>query len=114
MNDSPGKGNHSKSGRMGFMIVMLLMFSTAVFLTVCASNRSAGVAWGNLQQNDSDDKNEEDTHVPAGFVVIDMSGAVASEPEAASEEEGGIGPLSADESAYSEEPVLMAGGGGRR
>jgi murein DD-endopeptidase MepM/ murein hydrolase activator NlpD len=111
MNDSPGKGNHSKSGRMGFMIVMLLMFSTAVFLTVCASNRSAGVAWGNLQQNDSDDKNEEDTHVPAGFVVIDMSGAVASEPEAASEEEGGIGPLPADESAYSEEPVLMAGEG---
>lgn len=107
MKDSPAQGTHSKSGRMGFMIVMLLMFSTAIFLTVCASNRSAGVAWGNLQGSDD---SEEEGRVPAGFVVIDMSGAVANETDVNSETLG-IGPLPEGEALSSaEDSVLMAEG----
>ncbi|NLK30653.1 MAG: hypothetical protein GX305_06355, partial [Aminobacterium colombiense] len=94
MKDSPANSNHSKSGRMGFMIVMLLMFSTAIFITVCASNRSAGVAWGNLQ--DDQENKDDNAQFPAGFVVIDMSGAVANDMDL-TDETIGIGPLPEEE-----------------
>lgn len=94
MKDSPANSNHSKSGRMGFMIVMLLMFSTAIFITVCASNRSAGVAWGNLQ--DDQENKGDNAQFPAGFVVIDMSGAVANDMDL-TDETIGIGPLPEEE-----------------
>ena len=59
-------------GRMGFIVVILLMFSTAVLLTVAASNRTAGAAWGSLPDNKHQGP-EEFVLPPTGFIVIDMS-----------------------------------------
>ena len=65
------------------------MFSTAIFITVCAKSFS-GVAWGNLQ--DDQENKDDNAQFPAGFVVIDMSGAVANDMDL-TDETIGIGPF---------------------
>lgn len=63
-------GGRPGSGRLGFLVVILLMFSTAVILAVGAGNRTAGVAWGGLPDSDGP---EEFVLPSSGFIVVDMS-----------------------------------------
>lgn len=67
-------GNNSsrrlRSGRFGFFSVISLMIGVAALLAVASSNRTAGMAWGNLFESSG----PEEFVLPAsGFIVVDMS-----------------------------------------
>lgn len=68
----PAKGGSGglRTGRFGFMLVILCMVGTAVLLAVGAGNRTAGVAWGGLSDSDGP---EEFVLPSSGFIVVDMS-----------------------------------------
>ncbi len=68
----PPKGGSGglRTGRFGFMLVILCMVGAAVLLAVGAGNRTAGVAWGGLSDSDGP---EEFVLPSSGFIVVDMS-----------------------------------------
>lgn len=59
-----------RTGRFGFMLVIVCMVGAAVLLAVGAGNRTAGVAWGGLSDSDGP---EEFVLPSSGFIVVDMS-----------------------------------------
>lgn len=60
----PGRGSDSE--RTSFLAIITLMFSLTVFFLVDGSDRTEGIAWGNLVENGR-------ILSASGFVVMDMS-----------------------------------------
>lgn len=87
----PGRGSDSE--RTSFLAIITLMLSLTVFFLVDGSDRTEGIAWGNLVENGK--------ILPAsGFVVMDMSDLLSdgSSESDLSEEEGAEDvPMEADD-----------------
>ena len=91
------------SGRIGFWTAIVTMISAAIFLTACAfftSGVSAPAIMGGVARASSV------SEMPSGFIVVDISHALANEVASTDEVALGIGPIPEGPSLFEEDLVL--------
>ncbi len=103
-----GSVSRRRAGRLGFILLLVIMMSGTVYLSVAASERAGGGLWSNLPES----FHVSAAALPSGFIVVDMSAMalpVEGDVLAAQVKMSrslGIGPLPEGPSLFEEELVL--------